>query len=73
MYIAYVTGTVLYRKKDPNVIVVSNFTYTKPGPDAFFWVGERRVAGGCNDDNIASDSYSLAPREIGSKEEIIEL
>ena len=37
------------------------------------WVGERRVAGGCNDDNIASDSYSLAPREIGSKEEIIEL
>jgi len=36
--------------------------------DAFFWVGERRVNGGCNDDNIASDSYSLAPGEIGNND-----
>ena len=25
------------------------------------------ITGGCNDDNIAQDSYSLAPGEIGSK------
>merc|ERR1712212_679717 len=62
------SGTVLYRKEDPSVIVVSNFTYRKPGSDTFFWVGKRRVAGGCNVDNIASDSYSLAPGEKGNND-----
>ena len=29
------------------------------------------IAGGCNDDNIAPDSYSLAPGQIGCKYTII--
>ena len=56
-----------FRVGDPGAIVVSGFHYTQPGPDAFFWAGERRVNGGCNDDNISPDSYSLAPGEIGCK------
>ena len=63
----YITGYVSYRKTEPSIIVLTDFNYTRPGRDAFFWVGKRRVNGGCNDDNIASDSYSLAPGEIGSK------
>jgi len=59
-------GSVFYRANEPGTIVVSNFHYTQPGPDAFFWVGERRINGGCNDDNIAPDSYSLAPGQTGT-------
>ena len=65
--LVYVVGSVFYRANEPGTIVVSNFHYTQPGPDAFFWAGERRINGGCNDDNIAPDSYSLAPGQTGSK------
>ena len=51
----------------PDVITVTNFHYTQPGPDAFFWVGTDMINGGCNDDNIGASSFSLAPGEIGSK------
>ena len=49
------------------MITVSNFHYTQPGPDAFFWVGTEMINGGCNDDNIGETAFSLAPGEIGSK------
>merc|ERR1719184_471379 len=39
-------GSVFYRVSDPGTIVVVGLHYTKPGPDAFFWAGERRVNGG---------------------------
>merc|ERR1711962_1127471 len=61
-------GSVYYRVSDPSTIVVVGLHYTQPGPDAFFWAGERRVNGGCNNDNIAEDSYSLAPGEIGTND-----
>jgi len=61
-------GSVYYRVSDPGTIVVVGLHYTQPGPDAFFWAGETRVNGGCNDDNIAQDSYSLAPGEIGTND-----
>jgi len=64
-------GSVFYRVSDPGTLVVVGLHYTKPGPDAFFWAGERRVNGGCNNDNIAPDSYSLHPGQVGSKLEII--
>ena len=60
-------GTVYYREGDPSTLVVTKFYYPSPGPDAFFWVGERMVNGGCNDDNIGPTSYSLAPGDTGSK------
>merc|ERR1712013_134761 len=53
-------GSVYYRVSDPGTIVVVGLHYTQPGPDVFFWAGETRGNGGCNDDNIAQDSYSLA-------------
>merc|ERR1719228_1569544 len=59
-------GSVFYRVSDPGTIVVVGLHYTKPGPDAFFWAGERRVNGGCNNDNIAPDSYSLHPGQVGN-------
>ena len=62
-----ILGSVYYRVSDPGTLVVVGLHYTQPGPDAFFWAGERRVNGGCNDDNIASDSYSLHPGQVGSK------
>merc|ERR1712013_535371 len=61
-------GSVYYRVSDPGTIVVVGLHYTQPGPDAFFWAGETRVNGGCNDDNIAQDSYSLTPGEIGTND-----
>merc|ERR1712243_360224 len=61
-------GSVYYRVSDPGTLVVVGLHYTKPGPDAFFWAGERRVNGGCNDDNIASDSYSLHPGQVGNND-----
>merc|ERR1712243_197375 len=61
-------GSVYYRVSDPGTIVVVGLHYTQPGPDAFFWAGTKRVNGGCNDDNIGPDSYSLAPGEIGTND-----
>merc|ERR1711915_1120485 len=58
--------SVFYRKDQPDVITVSNFHYTQPGPDAFFWVGTEMINGGCNDDNIGENAFSLAPGEIGN-------
>ena len=43
----------LHRQDDENVLSVSNFLYTKPGPDAFFWAGE---TGGCDDGSIDNRS-----------------
>merc|ERR1711915_119432 len=59
-------GSVFYRKDQPDVITVSNFHYTQPGPDAFFWVGTEVINGGFNDDNIGENAFSLAPGEIGN-------
>jgi hypothetical protein len=60
-------GTVYYRVDNPSILTVTGFHYQQPGTDAFFWAGEKRVNGGCNDDNVGDTSYSLAPGEIGSK------
>ena len=52
------------RLDDDTVITIVNFFYSKPGPDAFFWVGE---SGSCGVDAIGKKSYPLAPGKVGSK------
>ena len=51
------------------MLVVSDFFYPSPGPDAFFWAGEDHP--GCNEKSIENNSYNLAPGKLGSKEHII--
>merc|ERR1712106_77831 len=58
------SGDVFYRLDDESVITVVNFFYSKPGPDAFFWVGE---SGSCNPDSIGKKSYPLAPGKVGTR------
>ena len=58
-------GTVSYSKDDLSKIVVSDFYYPSPGPDAFFWAGEDTP--GCDEKSIENLSYNLTPGKLGSK------
>eukprot|EP00090_Calanus_glacialis_P046798 TRINITY_DN9363_c0_g1_i1.p1 TRINITY_DN9363_c0_g1~~TRINITY_DN9363_c0_g1_i1.p1 ORF type:complete len:163 (-),score=37.73 TRINITY_DN9363_c0_g1_i1:153-641(-) len=58
------SGDVFTRLDDDTVITIVNFFYSKPGPDAFFWVGE---SGSCGVDAIGKKSYPLAPGKVGTR------
>ena len=47
------------------MIVVSDFFYPSPGPDAFFWAGEDSP--GCDENSIENSSYNMAPGKLASK------
>ena len=47
------------------MLIVSDFFYPSPGPDAFFWAGEDSP--GCDENSVENNSYNLAPGKPGGK------
>ena len=59
-------GAVYFNPANESQIIVKNFYYTGPGPDAYFWVGESEPV--CSRESILkTENYLLDPYSVGSK------
>ena len=60
-----VSGSVFFNPNNQSQIIVRDFFYPKPGPDAFFWAGESEPA--CSEDSITKTiNYLLRPGHLAS-------
>ena len=59
-------GAVFFSPTNQSLIIVRDFFYPKPGPDAFFWAGESSPS--CSSDSITkTKNFLLRPGARGSK------
>merc|ERR1712025_590774 len=60
-------GTIYFNPANQSQIIVKDFYYPKPGPDAFFWVGESLPS--CSSESIKkTKNYLLDPYTVGSSD-----
>jgi len=60
-------GKIFFNPGNESQIIVRDFYYPQPGPDAFFWVGETSPS--CSSESINNTkNYLLDPYQIGSTE-----
>lgn len=57
-------GSVFFNPANESQIIVRDFYYPQPGPDAFFWAGESLPA--CSTESINSTNYLLDTDRVGT-------